>query len=326
MKVFYGQMFQNVALAQPKVALGTFDGVHLGHQELLRQLVAWARTTDSDAAVVTFDRKPRDALAGRTSDLITSLQHRLLLFERLGVDATLVLTFDEHLAACEPDAFVKDILVDGLHAAGVLLGHDTRFGREGRGNMELLCQLGKALGFETCSVPVVEVDDRPVSSTRIRQAIQRNDLATVERLLGRRMSLLGTVVGGTARGRKLGYPTANLDIHHEVQPPEGVYATRTLVNGVWRASVTNIGRAPTLQKEGPAYVSEKVIVETHLLDFTADLYGKDLEIEFVTFLRPEKVFPSGKTLAEQIAHDVEQARSLLATSGNAHTPETPGNS
>jgi len=311
MKVFHGRISEDGSVVQPKIALGTFDGVHLGHQQVLRELLTWARATGSDAVVLTFDRRPRDALAGRPSDLITSVPHRLLLFERLGMDATLVLTFDEALASREPEAFVKDVLVEQLHATGVLLGHDTQFGRERRGDMALLCRLGEELGFEACSVPVVEMDGLAISSTRVREAVEEGDLRLAERLLGRRVSVLGTVIRGTARGKRLGYPTANLDLHHEVRAPEGVYASRTLVGGIWRHSVTNVGRAPTLRSAGPAYASDAVVVETHLFDFSGDLYGKELEVEFVDLIRSEEVFTSAEALAERIARDVEQARMCL---------------
>ena len=220
--------------------------------------------------------------------------------------------FDERLASQEPEDFAKEVLVERIHAAGVLLGHDTRFGRGARGDFDLMSKLGRELGFETCSVEVVEVDGVPVSSTRIRQAVQAQDFALAERMLGRRVSILGTVVPGTSRGKGLGFPTANLDLHHEVRPPEGVYATNTLVDGIWRDSVTNIGRPPSLRPTGPPYASETVVVETHVLDFSGELYGKDLEVQFVGHLRGQKTFDSEEALAEQISRDIAAARSRLA--------------
>lgn len=313
MRFFEGSIPRTAALRRPKITLGMFDGVHRGHREVLRQLLAWARSTDSDALVVTFDRKPRDALAGRTSDLITSPRHRVRLFEQMGMDAALMLRFTRKLAATEPETFVKEFLVNRIGATGVLLGHDTRFGRNGRGNMPMMKSLGRELGFEACSVPVVELDGKPISSTRVRRAIRRGDLPAVERLLGRPFSLLGTVVRGTGRGEKIGFPTANLDLHREVQPPEGVYVTRALVNGVWLDSVTNVGRAPTLRPNGPPHRSETPIIETHLLDFSGrKLYGKEIEVLFVKFIRLEEVFESPEALGRRIAADVAEARVHLA--------------
>lgn len=319
MKTFHGLTSAVGPFTKAKVTLGTFDGVHRGHLSVLRRLLAWARETGGDAVVVTFDRPPRAALAGKprlqrgaSSGQILSLDHRLMLFERLGLDATVVLAFDPALAALEPEEFVKDLLVTRLKAEGVLLGHDTRFGRFGRGDFELMRRMAEQFHFETRSVPVVELDGAPISSTRLREAIRAGDLRLAERLLGRRVSVFGTVVAGLGRGRPLGFPTINLDLHHEVRPPQGVYATRCLIAGSQRDSVTNIGPAPTLHPTGPAHLSERVRVETHILDFSGDLYGQDVEVQFVDRIRAEEVFPSAKALAERIAADVREARLRLA--------------
>jgi riboflavin kinase/FMN adenylyltransferase len=318
-KTFHGLTSAVGPFTKAKVTLGTFDGVHRGHLSVLRRLLAWARETGGDAVVVTFDRPPRSALAanaraprGASPGQILSLDHRLMLFDRLGLDATIVLTFDPPLAALEPEDFVKDILVNRLKAEGVLLGHDTRFGRDGRGDFALMRRMAEQFHFETRSVPVVELDGAPVSSTRLREAIRAGDLRLAERLLGRRVSVFGTVISGLGRGRQLGFPTINLDLHHEVRPPQGVYATRCQVAGALRDSVTNIGPAPTLQPAGPAHLSERVLVETHLLDFQGDLYGRDVEVQFVDRLRGEEVFPSAEALAARIAADIREARTRLA--------------
>jgi riboflavin kinase/FMN adenylyltransferase len=341
MKTFHGLNSAVGPFTKAKVTLGTFDGVHRGHLSVLRRLLAWARETKGEAVVLTFDRPPRAALAGVpakpmagkprsqrsvSGGQILSLKHRLMLFDRLGLDATVVLTFDAALAALEPEEFVKNLLVDRLKAEGVLLGHDTRFGRGGRGDFDLMSRLGEQMHFETRSVPVVELDGAPVSSTRLREAIRAGDLRLAERLLGRRLSVYGTVVPGLGRGRRIGFPTINLDLHHEVRPPQGVYATRCLIAGLpaggaglpaegagsLRDSVTNIGPAPTLQPTGPAHLSERVIVETHILDFSGDLYGQDIEVQFVDRIRAEEVFQSAAALAERIASDIREARRRLA--------------
>ena len=318
MEVFYGQVpdmpdrrGRAQPLHRPKATLGTFDGVHLGHQRVLRELITWARATNTGALAVTFDRTPRDTLAGAPSEQITSLPHRLLLFERLGLDVTLVLTFDQALAAREPEAFVRELFAEQLHVSGVLLGHDTRFGRGARGDMNLMARLGEEMGFETCSVSVVELDGLAISSTRVRQAVRSGDLRAAERMLGRRVSVLGSVVEGTGRGKRIGFPTANLDLHHEARPPEGVYATRSLVDNVWYDSVTNIGSAPTLQSTLETEAAE-VTVETHLLDFSEDLYGKDVEVRFVDRIRSEQTFDSSEALVERIARDIAEVRTRLA--------------
>jgi len=312
MKVFRGQPAVCEQPGSAKVTLGMFDGVHLGHQEVLRELVTWARATETAAVVITFDCKPRDAIAGEGANDITSLPHRLLLFERLGVDVALVLPFDESLRNMEPEAFVERILVEQLHADGVLLGHDTRFGRKARGDLTLLDNLGRRMGFQTCSVKVVELDGVPVSSTRVRTAIREGNLKLAERMLGRSVSVLGTVVRGTGRGAGLGFPTVNLDLHHELRPPQGVYVSRTFAGGVWRDSVTNIGRAPTLRPGASPDATSESIVETHLLDFSGDLYGEDIEVTFTAKLRDERFFDSPESLAAQISLDIIEARAILA--------------
>ena len=327
MRTFHGLTSAVGPFTKAKVTLGTFDGVHRGHLSVLRRLLAWARETGGDAVVVTFDRPPRSALAGKPATQtagksrpprdaswgqILSLDHRLMLFDRLGLDATLVLTFDPGLAALEPEKFVKEVLVNRLKAEGVLLGHDTRFGRGGRGDFELMRGMGEQFHFETRSAPVVELDGAPVSSTRVREAIRAGDLRLAERLLGRRVSVFGTVVPGLGRGRQIGFPTINLDLHHEVRPQQGVYATRCLIAGSLRDSVTNIGPAPTLQPTGPTHLSERVIVETHILDFSGDLYGQDIEVQFVHRIRAEEVFPSAEALIERMKADIVEARRILA--------------
>lgn len=311
MKVLYGRSFAAGAFGRPMVTLGTFDGVHIGHQRVIRDLTTWARSTESEAVVVTFDRKPGRVISGRPFDRITSLPHRLRLLDSLGVDGAVVLTFDRDLARMEPDAFVREILVERLKAGGVLLGHDTRFGHKARGDFAMMNDLGRRFGFETCSVPVALLDGTPVSSTRVRAAIRAGDLSLAERLLGRRFSLLGPVVHGTARGVGLGYPTANLELQHEVRPPQGVYATRVALDGRWHNAVTNIGRPPTLRAGAPRYQSAEVCVETYLFDFSGDLYGRDIEVEFVARLRAEKAFASSSALSRQIAKDVVKAREIL---------------
>jgi riboflavin kinase/FMN adenylyltransferase len=312
MKTFLGANIEPGALKAPKVTLGTFDGVHLGHQQVLRQLLGWARSKDSGAVVVTFDQKPRRVLDGGDAGPILSLEHRLLLFERLGLDAVVLLQFDAELASMEPEEFVREILLGRIGASGVLLGHDTHFGRGGRGDFELMIRLGEESGFEVCSVPVVELDGAPISSTRIRAAIREGNLALARRMLGRRVSIFGTVVHGTGRGKGFGWPTANLDLHHEVRPPEGVYVTQTWLEGRWRGSITNIGRPPTLSAKGPEHLSEEAVVETHMFDYRGDLYGRDLEVQFLDIVRPEQVFRSRDELTRRIEEDVRRARERLA--------------
>jgi riboflavin kinase / FMN adenylyltransferase len=307
-QIFQSACGGSTGKGNPKVTLGTFDGVHLGHQAVIEQAASWAIASDSPSVVITFDRRPRETVAGLGPDHITSLRHRLLLMERFQVSHALVLEFDETLAAWEPEQFVERVLLETLNADGVLLGHDTRFGRKGRGDFTLLGKLGTEHGFEVCAVPVVSLDGAPVSSTRVREALKQADLPLAARLLGRPVSALGTVIHGTGRGKSFGIPTANLDLHHEARLPEGVYATRAGVNGEWHDSVTNIGRPPNFEAGNARYLSDTVAIETFLLDFSGDLYGKDIEVRFLKRLRAEQQFDSPEALTEAIASDIEAAR------------------
>jgi riboflavin kinase/FMN adenylyltransferase len=294
-------------------ALGIFDGVHLGHQEVLRRLKEWAAQRRAKAGVVTFAQHPRKVLDGRAPDLVTSLPHRLLLFERAGVDFTWVLEFTPELSRLSAAEFAQRYLVDQLGIHGLVLGFDSRFGHDRVGSdSPELAALARRLGFEARALPpVLGPDGQPISSTRIREAIWEGRLREAERFLGRRVSVLGEVVRGAARGRRLGYATANMDLGREVRPPFGVYATLAEFEGRRHRSITNVGYRPTL---APALVlGEKpdLLIETHLLDFTGDLYGKVLEVHFVEKLRDEQRFPDVQTLVEQIRADERKARKIL---------------
>ncbi|MBE7465242.1 MAG: riboflavin biosynthesis protein RibF [Planctomycetes bacterium] len=299
------------------VTLGIFDGVHLGHQAVLKDLLEWSRKLGVPAGVITFAQHPRKVLQGRAPDLINSLPHRVLLFERAGADFTWVLDFTTELSRLSAEAFARTFLVERLDIRALALGFDSKFGCDqlGTGSPELppLCA---RLGFELrCLGPVLTPDGRPVSSTLVREAIWEGRLRDAETMLGRRVSVLGTVVKGDARGRRLGYATANLDLGREVRPPFGVYATLTFVDGKPRASITNVGYRPTIS--GDALHGEKpdLLIETHLFDFQGDLYGQQLEVHFVEKLRDERRFPDVEALVEQIRRDEAKARGILKAMG-----------
>jgi len=294
------------------VSLGVFDGVHLGHREILGRNVARAEELDATPTVVTFADHPKAILIGRAPRTLTTLEHRLELFERAGVGYTVVLPFDEELRRIPAREFVDDFLIGRLRARAFVLGFDSKFGAGRAGTPDLL----RELGYDTTVVPKVVVCDRAVSSTAIREAVELGDLESAERMLGRRVSVLGEVVTGVHLGRKLGFPTANLDLHHELHPPVGVYACRahvlrdgsdSAVVATHRA-VCNIGFRPTVDGARP----ERPLIEVHLLDFTGDLYGKRLEVEFVAPLRGERRFESLEALVAQIGRDAERAREILA--------------
>jgi riboflavin kinase/FMN adenylyltransferase len=288
--------------------LGVFDGVHRGHAEVIRRLVAAARAGGWRAAVVTFDRHPDAVVAGRSEPAITSLQHRLRLFGGLGVDLCVVIEFSDEVASTDAGDFLRAVMRDLLDVRLLVVGEDCRFGRGRRGDVALCRRLGPELGFEVEAVPPVAVAGERVSSTAIRRAVVAGDLERAERLLGRPLSLYGTVVRGDGRGRAIGFPTANLDLHNEVVPPDGVYAGWAFLDGSPLPCVISIGRRETFHAEPQA----DRVAEVHILDFAEDLYGCDIEVRFAERLREQKSFSGSQALAAQIGRDVRAARRTLA--------------
>ena len=288
------------------VSIGVFDGVHLGHQAILAANLARARKSGARSTVVTFAGHPKKLLLGREPRTLTSLEHRLELFRRAGIEHTLTLTFDEELRQLSAEKFAAEILVKRLGAKAFVLGFDSKFGRDRRGGPELLIQQG----YDVEVVGQVLVGGRAVSSTAIREAVELGDLESARRMLGRPVSVLGNVVAGAKLGRQLGFPTANLDLHHELHPPRGVYAGRARVLGHAGEplAVANIGVRPTLDDQG-----SRAQVEVHLLDFDGDLYGKRVEFLFAKRLRSEERFENRAQLTQQIALDIASARTFLAT-------------
>ncbi len=292
--------------------VGVFDGVHLGHFHVLREVLSRAKASQMHPVMVTFADHPKSVLLGRAPATITSLQHRLLLFRRAGMEATLVLPFTPQLRALTAEEFTRRILLDGLGLRELVFGFDSKFGRNRDGNPQSLQPLSQALGFAITEVPPLCYHGRAISSSFIREAVQLGDLQTAASLLGRPVSVLGTVVPGTQRGRNLGFPTANLDLHHQLQPPPGVYAGLVRIPGEedrqLLPAVINLGQRPTFPQAGEA-------VEVHLLNWQGGLYGRDLEVFFLQALRPEQAFSSTEALRTQIAVDVEQARHITSQAG-----------
>ena len=294
------------------VSIGVFDGVHLGHEAILAANLLRARELEARPTVVTFRQHPKRLLLGRAPRTLTTLEHRLELFRRAGIEHSVVLAFDEALRDMCAEEFARDVLVGALRARSFVLGFDSKFGHRREGSPGFL----RRLGFDVEVVPEVVVDRRAVSSTAIREAVELGDLQGAERMLGRPVGVYGEVVRGAGLGRELGYPTANLDLHHELHPPTGVYAGRARVVGpeqdrflaTLHPAVANIGFRPTLEGERP----ERPLVEVHLIDFEGDLYGEHLELLFIAALRRERRFEGLDELREQIARDVELARDALA--------------
>jgi len=287
------------------VALGVFDGVHLGHRAILGAAVADARASGTPALACTFEPHPMEILQPERAPLpITTLDERLTLIAECGVDEAVVLTFTQALAAVEPEAFVKDVLVDRLQARQVVVGYNHRFGRGARGDTALLRELGARHGFGVDVIPPLTVDGVPVSSTAIRGALGRGELDAAARMLGRPYTLPGNVVAGAGRGRTLGFPTANIAPDRPVLVAPGVYACTIQVGAQQQRAVVNIGVRPTF---GEATLA----VEAYVLDFSGDLYGQTVRLVFVSRVREERRFPTVDALRAQIADDVETARKRL---------------
>jgi riboflavin kinase / FMN adenylyltransferase len=284
------------------VALGAFDGIHLGHRAILGTAVALARQGGLQAVACTFDRHPTEVLQPDRAPLpITTLEERLELIAETGIDTTIVIPFTREIAATEAKDFVRDVLVGRLKAREIVVGFNHRFGRAARGDAALLESLAGPLGFRAHVVRALMVDGVAVSSSEIRAALQRGDLPAAARLLGRPYSIRGEVVHGAGRGRTLGFPTANIKTDRPLGLPVGVYACRLAVGGGQHQAVVNVGFRPT-------FGVNELAVEAHVLDFTGDLYDQRVTVTFVSRLRDEQKFPNVDALRQQIALDVAAAR------------------
>lgn len=290
------------------VAIGKFDGVHLGHQAILGRLRDVAGAHDLDSVVFTFTNNPLSYLRPEIcpAPLMSAAQRQEAIAEA-GVDACLMVPFDEHLASIPAEDFVRDILVNRLRAQHVIVGADFRFGHLGRGEVSMLREMGAELGFTVEEVSFVTDDDLGrVSSTRVREAIAQGEVELAARMLGRPVSVRGEVVTGDARGRELGFPTANLGGEIEgFVPADGVFAGWVTVGGARHPSAISIGSNPTFTPDAQSRV------EAYLLDFSGDLYGQRMTVEFEHRVRGTYTFAGVEELVERIAEDVRETRDLL---------------
>ena len=286
------------------LAIGFFDGVHLGHQQIVRQTLSDARQHEAAGVVLTFDRHPNTVVApDRVPPLIYSLPQKLRALEALGADTLLLLHFDKAFSEQTGEAFIRGLVRDLPRLQSLCVGANFVFGHKRGGNVALLKTLGDELKFTVHGMAAVALDGKAVSSTRIREAIGQGDLDAASQMLGRAYSVAGTVVAGDRLGHKLGFPTANLDVAGLMLPPNGVYVAHAASGKeTWRA-VLNIGVRPTLQSAVP-----QRRFEVHLLGFQGELYGQELEVTFVEKLREERKFASLDELKAQIAKDVTEAQ------------------
>jgi riboflavin kinase / FMN adenylyltransferase len=285
------------------LAIGMFDGVHLGHQQVARQAVADAEQHEGLAVIITFDRHPNSIVApDRVPPLIYTEPQKLRALSGLGADATLVIPFTREFSAQPADEFIRALVTKIGPVQSVCVGSSFVFGHRRSGNVALLHEMGEQLGFKVHGLAAVSLDGEVVSSTRIREALRAGDLNRASQMLGREYALAGRILRGDQIGRTLGFPTANLDVGGLLVPPHGVYAAHAYVEGRRHRAAVNIGTRPTLTY-GP-----ELRVEAHLVDFDGDLYGQEMELTFVEKLRDEQKFSSLEELRAQIARDIALAR------------------
>ncbi len=288
------------------LAIGVFDGVHLGHQAVISTSARAAQAASGTPVVITFDPHPAKVLRpSKAPHLLSATQHKIALIRDLGVEHLLVVRFDREFAGTPPEAFVRQLVEHARPLRQICVGHEWSFGKNRAGNLALLEKLGAQFGFEVVGIKPVMVNGAVVSSTAIRAAVEAGEFGRAAEMLGRDYSILGTVTRGAQLGRKLGFPTANLSAHSEQFPPNGVYAAEAKLEKRLFRGVANLGFRPTITSEKP-----ERILELHLFDLHEDIYGKDLEVKFVRYLRAEKKFASVEELSAQIVRDVEQAKQL----------------
>jgi riboflavin kinase / FMN adenylyltransferase len=293
-------------LRKPVLTIGNFDGVHRGHLALFERVKIRARAIGGVSVVMTFQPHPIKIMKpDKAPLLITPTEQKLALIAQAAIHTIFCLQFDATFAGISAEDFVRDILVDKIGVKELVVGYDYTFGHNRTGDIELLCGMGKSLGFQVHVVQPVLMGKRVVSSTSIRDLIRAGELAEAKKLLGRDYQICGTVVKGKNRGgRLLGFPTANLELVDELTPKEGVYAVKVLIEDRLYNGVTNIGHNPTFG-QGP------LSIETHILDYSGDLLGQTIRVNFIHRLRAEKTYKSIEELARQIHLDIKVAREIL---------------
>lgn len=314
MRLFHGT--DNAEIMRPTVlTLGVFDGLHLGHQLILRTVVDRARAVGAIPTVITFDPHPRAVLHAESAPpLLQTFDQKTEAFSMMGIEQTIVVRFTADFARVSAGDFLRDVVRDRLRAREVYLGRGFAFGRGREGTIEFLRQASAELGFVADEVAEVRLRGRRISSTRIRELLAEGQVNLARCMLGRPYGVEGLVTHGDERGRTLGFPTANIRPHNRVVPRRGVYVTATLIEGAWRRSVTNIGVRPTFEQS-----EVEPSIETHVLDWSGDLYDDVVRVRFLHRLRDERRFASIDNLRAQIAYDTARARLYFKRAGVRHS-------
>lgn len=304
MKVIYGDSENGVMTVPTGVGLGNFDGLHIGHMALVNTLINESRISGLHSLMYTFTKHPENILRKKLfTPLLTTCSKKVQLLQETSLNYLFFDEFDENFSRMKPESFVKDILLSKLKAKLAVAGFDYRFGYKGQGDTDMLREFGRIYNFKVVVIPPIKIENEVVSSTAIRECVARGDMERVFRLLGRHYSITGEVSDGRKVGSKIGFPTANL--HPEdylILPHNGVYITRTLLDGRFYPSLTNVGLNPTFGG------IEKVSVETHILNFSQDIYKKNIEVFFLSKIRSEKKFKNRDELSAQIRKDISAAK------------------
>lgn len=309
MRVFHGT--DNAGILRGTVlTLGVFDGLHLGHQRIMKTVVERAEAVVAVSTAITFDPHPRSVLhPEQAPPMLQTLDQRLANLEHLGIEQTIVIRFDKEFAAQDAGIFLRDVVFERLQAREVYLGKGFAFGRDRGGNIELLRSMSRELGFLADEVDEVTLRGQRISSSLIRSLLADGRVNLARRMLGRPYGVEGQIVRGYQRGRTIGFPTANLKPRNRVIPRYGVYATAVLIGGEWRRGITNVGIRPTFEDE------DFPSIETHIFDFDADLYGEVLRVRFLHRIRDERKFGGIEELKSQIERDVRVANRYFSAPG-----------
>jgi len=309
MKIFHGTDNAN-SLRSTVLTLGVFDGLHLGHQKIIQKVVSRAEAAGAVSTVITFDPHPRAVLYPENAPpLLQTLDQRLANFEALGIEQTIVIRFNQEFANQNAEVFLRDIVHERLQAKEVFLGKGFAFGKNRGGNIELLKKMSAELGFYADEVPEITVRGQRISSSKIRELLADGKINFARRMLGRPYGVEGQIIHGDQRGRSIGFPTANLKPRNRVIPRYGVYATATLIDDVWRRSITNVGVRPTFETE------TEPSIETYIFDFDGDLYGDVLRVRFLHRIRDERKFGGIEELKAQIERDTRRALNYFNRAG-----------
>ena len=309
MKIFHGT--ENANILRPTVlTLGVFDGLHLGHQAIMKMVVSRAKTVEAVPTAITFDPHPRAVLHPENSPpMLQTLDQRLANFEVLGIEQSIVIRFNKEFAAQDAEIFLTEVIHERLQAKEAYLGHGFAFGKDRGGNIALLKTMSQELGFIADEVEEVRLRGKRISSSKIRQLLKEGYVNLARRMLGRPYGIEGVIIRGDRRGHTIGFPTANLKPQNRVVPKFGVYATAILIKGIWRKAVTNVGVRPTFKDDS------EPSIETHIFDFDGDLYGDVLRVRFLHRIRDEKKFSGIDELRNQIKADTQTALQYFSHEG-----------